>query len=141
VGGRRLVLVNGDRGAGAGGGPHPRTAPGLTLWWQGGRRRGGSSSAGDEVEGVAPDPPAAPAAMPGCWLRVESRRRPPSSICAGHRLPVVDRQGVGRIYSMEGVWWLQTARRRWDPAAEDRRRRRPCRDCCGWELRLGLEKP
>jgi hypothetical protein len=80
--GGRLDLVNGDRGAGAGGGPHPRTASELALRWQGGRRRGGSSSDGDEVARVTPDPSAAPAAMPGCWLRVGSRQRPPSSICA-----------------------------------------------------------
>jgi hypothetical protein len=62
---RRLDLVNGDRGVGAGGGPHPRTAPELALRWQGGRRRGGCSSDDDEAAGVAPEQPAAPAAMPG----------------------------------------------------------------------------
>jgi hypothetical protein len=71
--GGRLDLVNGDRGAEAGGDPHPRTAPELALWWQGGRRRGGTSSDrrpaasdGEEAAGVTPDQPAAPAAMPGC---------------------------------------------------------------------------
>jgi hypothetical protein len=121
---RRLDLVNGDRGAGAGGGPHPRTAPELALRWQGG---GG----GEDVLRKAKRQ----------WesRRISRwRRRPclaascmsgpvsaPSSICAGQRLPVVDGQGAGRIYNMEGVWWLQTARRGRDPAAEDRRRRRP----------------
>jgi hypothetical protein len=43
-GSRRLGLVNGDRGAGAAGGPHPRTASELMLWWQDGWWRGGSDS-------------------------------------------------------------------------------------------------
>jgi hypothetical protein len=28
---------------------------------------------GEEVAGIVPDQPAAPAAMPGCWLRVGGR--------------------------------------------------------------------
>jgi hypothetical protein len=72
---RRLALVNGDRGAGAGGGPHPRTAPEPALRWQEGQRRGGSSPDGDEAAGVAPPQPAAPAAKSGRDLRVRNRQR------------------------------------------------------------------
>jgi hypothetical protein len=72
---RRLALVNSDRGAGAGGGPHPRTAPEPVLRWQEERRRGGSSPDGDEAAGVAPPRPAAPAAKSGRDLRVRSRQR------------------------------------------------------------------
>jgi hypothetical protein len=74
---RRLDLVNGDRGAGAGGGPHPRTAPETALRWQGGRRGGGSDPDGDGAVGAAQPQPAAPAALSGRGLRVRSRRRPP----------------------------------------------------------------
>jgi hypothetical protein len=62
-----------------------------------------------------------------------------SPICTGGLTSVVDEQGAGRIYNLEDVWWLRTARRGRDPEAEDRRRRRPCRGCFGWKLRLGLE--
>jgi hypothetical protein len=52
---------------------------------------------------------------------------------------VVDEEGAGRIYNLEGVWRPWTARRGRDPAAEDRRRRRSSRGYCGWEQRLGLQ--